>query len=155
MKIVLRSCFTQKYGNLSVSDETLVCRSLTAVIQPILRSSDVPIFNGLIDDLFPSNQGEKSRNVRLRQAFVELCLSEKLQPIERLYGKLVEAYETIATRHALMLIGNPFTGKSTILRLLAKALRTLTESSDMEIGMNEEYIFHMDSNHIPTVRHTH
>lgn len=137
MKIVLRSCFKRKYENPTDSDEALVHRSLVDVIQPILRSAAVPIFNGLINDLFPLVASRKSRNVSLRQAFVEWCAREKLQPIDRLFEKLFETHETISTRHALMLIGDPYTGKSTILRILAKTLSASTGNSDVEIGMGE------------------
>lgn len=136
MKIVLRSCYKQKYENPTESDECLVYRCLVAVIQPILRPIDLPIFNGFINDLFPAIGCMQTNYVVLRQAFDELCSSQKLQPIERLYGKLIETHETLATRHALMLIGAPYTGKSTILRILAKAMSASNENPEngIEIG---------------------
>lgn len=134
MTMVLRSCFKRKYENPLESDESLVHRSLVAVIQPILRRSDVLILDGIIKDLFPSVDGMKSNNIVLRQAFNEFCSSEKLQPIDRLYQKLIETQETMATRHAIMLVGEPYTGKTTILRILAKALSASNSNSEIEIG---------------------
>lgn len=128
----MRSCFKRKYDNSAESDEILVHRSLVAVIQPFLRPPDVPILNGIINDFFPSL--ENVCNVALRQTFDEWCSSEKLQPIDRLYKKLNETHETMAMRHAVMLIGDPYTGKSTILRILAKALSASNENSEIEIG---------------------
>lgn len=134
MKIVMRSCFKRKYENPSDSDEALVHRSLVAVIQPILRPTDVPIFDEIIKDLFPSIGRVSPVNVSLRQAFDDVCSREKLQPIDRLYEKLIETHATMAERHALMLIGDPFTGKSTILRILAKALNASNGDAEIEIG---------------------
>lgn len=134
MKIVMRSCFKRKYENPTDSDETLVHRSLVDVIQPILRPTDVPIFHEIIKDLFPSIERASPVNVSLRQAFDDVCSSEELQPIDRLYEKLVETHATMAERHALMLIGDPYTGKSTILRILAKALSASNGDAEMEIG---------------------
>lgn len=134
MKIVLRSCFKRRYENPMESDDALVQRSLVAVILPILRSTDVANFNEIMKDLFPSVESLNSNNARLRQAFNEWCSSKQLQPIDRLYEKLVETYETMATRHALMLIGDPWTGKSTILRILRKALAASDGDSEMDIG---------------------
>lgn len=134
MKIVLRSCFKRRYEDPIESDDAIVQQSLIAVILPILRAKDVANFNEIMKGLFPSVESLDSNNILLRQAFNEYCSSKKLQPIDRLYEKLVETYETMTTRHALMLIADPLTGKSTILRILAKALSASGGNSNMEIG---------------------
>lgn len=134
LKIVLRSCFKRRYENPMELDDVLIQRSLVTVLLPILRAPDVAIFNEIMKDLFPSVESMNSNNVLLRQAFNEWCSTEQLQPINRLYEKLIETYESMSTRHALMLIGNPWTGKSTTLRILGKALSASCGDSEMEIG---------------------
>lgn len=137
MKIVLRSCFARKYENPSDSDESLVHCALLAVIRPILRPPDVSIFNEIVGDLFPSVELVESSNDWLREAFLSSCSDKKLQPIDCLYKKLVETHVTMGTRHALMLIGKPFTGKSTVLRLLAKALSVSNKCPGVELGIGD------------------
>lgn len=137
MKSVLRSSFQKKYDTEAEStDEALIYRSLVAVIEPALRPRDVRIFNEIINDLFSSIDAKTSDDCGLRSLFAEVCRDEKLQPIERMYKKLVEARDSLRTKHALMLIGAPYTGKSSILKMLAKALarEVPNDNSEMKIG---------------------
>ena len=42
---------------------------------------------------------------------------------ESLYNKIIEFYETINVRHGVMIVGDYMSGKSTVLKILANALK--------------------------------
>lgn len=55
-----------------------------------------------------------------------------LQPIDTLIEKLIQTYEMMFIRHGFMLVGNPFGGKTSLLRLLAETLNILNEFDQRE-----------------------
>lgn len=106
------------------------------VTLPKLNSADVTIFESIIGDLFLCSISTEKDYSLLRESFIAICNEKNLQPIDSLYGKLIETYEMMSIRHGIMLIGNPYTGKSTVLQILAKTLEMMfkNESNCFEIG---------------------
>lgn len=59
------------------------------------------------------------------QCIDETMKEKNLQNIEYLQVKTIQLYEMILVRHGLMVVGLPFSGKTTILHVLAGALTKL------------------------------
>lgn len=96
----------------------------------------MPIFHGIIKDIFPKANPKPKEVGWIQEIFNKMCLDKKFQPNKAQYQKLLEAYECINSRTGLMLVGNPYTGKSFILQNLAKvvAAERGIDENDMEIG---------------------
>ena len=64
---------------------------------------------------------------------IELKLKEfNLQKSEYFVTKIVQLYEMILVRHGLMVVGLPFSGKTSAIRVLAGALTLLKERGQMD-----------------------
>ncbi|KAG7248724.1 hypothetical protein CRUP_031669, partial [Coryphaenoides rupestris] len=94
------------------------CSSLVRFNLPKIVTGDVPIFLGLISDLFPQLDVPRKRDPRLEEA-VRLSVSQLgLQPEENFILKVTQLEELLAVRHSVFVVGGPGTGKSQILKTL-------------------------------------
>ena len=55
------------------------------------------------------------------------CKDTNLQPTPYFFRKTIELYEMIVVRHGLMIVGEPFAGKTCMYKTLARALGIMTE----------------------------
>lgn len=103
---------------------------------PELNPCDLPLFNSIIEYLFPKATPDNKNYNWLREIFEQKCNEKGFEPIDCLFRKLIEAYELSSYRNGVLLIGNPYAGKSFVLRTLIKAVasRKKLSSDDMEIG---------------------
>lgn len=56
------------------------------------------------------------------------CAIHNLQPTGTFLLKVTQLYEMVVVRHGLMLVGQPFSGKSAALKVLAGALGDLSDA---------------------------
>lgn len=54
----------------------------------------------------------------------------KLKSVPYLLEKIIQLYEMILVRHGLMVVGRPFSGKTTSIELLAAALGSMSKQGD-------------------------
>lgn len=93
-------------------------------------------FKSIVSDLFPKAISKELANYDwLREAFDRKCSENNYQPVELLYRKLIETYEMSTYRQGVMLLGNPFTGKSFTLKTLIDAMKIKHQIENMDIGM--------------------
>lgn len=55
-----------------------------------------------------------------------------LQPTDTFIEKFIQTYEMMLVRHGFMLVGGPFGGKTSLLRLLAKTLNLRNQLDQRE-----------------------
>jgi dynein heavy chain, axonemal len=96
-------------------------------------AQDVPLFNGILSDLFPGVSLPTADYDNLRAALLANCEAENLQPLEAFFTKITQLYEMIIVRHGLMLVGQSFGMKTSAYRVLAAALGDLHKK-----GLNGE-----------------
>jgi dynein heavy chain, axonemal len=85
---------------------------------PKFTSNDIPLFKGITSDLFPGIQLPQQDYAELMNKMKESCVNNNLQPKEIFLDKTIQLYETIMVRHGLMVVGDPYAGKSSIIKVL-------------------------------------
>jgi dynein heavy chain len=90
-------------------------------------SQDVPLFNGIVSDLFPGVVLPEPDYTLLNKAMSENCKQMNLQFTAYFNLKLIQLYEMIIVRHGLMLVGLSYSGKTCAIRVLQRALTDMSQ----------------------------
>jgi dynein heavy chain len=102
------------------NESSLIIRAIRDCTFPKFTSEDIPLFDNIMMDLFPTEQ-----RMRLDYGNIELGIEKaaKLNNLVLAAGfkeKIIQLYETIRVRHGLMVVGEPFSGKSSIMNTLKR-----------------------------------
>jgi dynein heavy chain len=124
LKSVLVMAGAFKRGDPNMSEQLVLMRALRDMNLPKFIFEDVPLFLGLINDLFPGMDCPRVRYPQLNDV-VENDLEENgflvmTAPTEQV-DKVIQLYETMLTRHTTMVVGPTGGGKSVILNTLARS----------------------------------
>ncbi|XP_058258889.1 dynein axonemal heavy chain 11 isoform X1 [Hemibagrus wyckioides] len=118
IKSVLVVAGSLKRKDKSCPEEQVLMRALRDFNLPKIVTSDVPIFLGLISDLFPLLDIPRKRDLQLEQHVRQSIGELRLQPEENFILKVTQLEELLAVRHSVFVVGGAGTGKSQILKTL-------------------------------------
>lgn len=93
-------------------------RALRDFNTPKIVTEDVPIFMGLIGDLFPNLNVPRKRDDEFETIVKKSALDLKLQPDKGFVLKVVQLEELFAVRHSVFVVGFAGTGKSEVWKVL-------------------------------------
>jgi dynein heavy chain, axonemal len=84
---VLRAAGNLKRTDGHLPEEVLVLRSIMDVNLPKFLYFDVPLFQGILSDLFPGIVVPEADRYNMRAAFLTVCKTANLQPKDYFWGK--------------------------------------------------------------------
>ncbi|KAF4798840.1 Dynein-1-alpha heavy chain, flagellar inner arm I1 complex [Turdus rufiventris] len=125
LKSVLVMAGELKRGSADLSEDVVLMRALRDMNLPKFVFEDVPLFLGLISDLFPGLDCPRVRYPDFNDA-VEQVLEERgyiVLPVQ--VDKVVQMYETMLTRHTTMVVGPTGGGKTVVIKTLCQAQKKL------------------------------
>ncbi|KAG2427037.1 hypothetical protein HYH02_014682 [Chlamydomonas schloesseri] len=107
------------------SEPVLMLRAINDVNLPKFLDEDVPLFKGILSDLFPGVVLPSIDYGDLTAALSANAVAANLQPLPSFIEKAIQLYEMIVVRHGLMLVGRSFSMKTVAIKTLAAALGDL------------------------------
>jgi dynein heavy chain len=125
VKTVITAAGNLKRVDPDMDEEVLLLRALQDVNLPKFLAHDLPLFAGIISDLFP---GKKRPDIDLGVLIqcVKLSTAQlNLQPHPFFLTKIIQLYETICVRHGLMVVGPTGGAKTSNISVLSRALAML------------------------------
>jgi dynein heavy chain, axonemal len=96
-------------------------RALRDMNMPKFVYEDVPLFQGLITDLFPGLKCDRVTYPTFDKAVRESINNAHNVVDEVQVDKIVQLFETMMTRHSTMVVGPTGGGKSTVINMLVQA----------------------------------
>ncbi|CAI6363283.1 unnamed protein product [Macrosiphum euphorbiae] len=135
VKSVLTSIENLKLKYPGNNEEQIVLRAIYDVNMPKFSSEDIPLFVGIYGDLFPGVDLLVPEREELINK-ININLSKRnLQSTPWFIDKIIQVYEMVLVRHGLMIVGEPFSGKTCAYQVLAESLGDL--QLDRKALMNE------------------
>eukprot|EP00931_Biecheleriopsis_adriatica_P052316 TRINITY_DN3041_c0_g1_i3.p1 TRINITY_DN3041_c0_g1~~TRINITY_DN3041_c0_g1_i3.p1 ORF type:complete len:5045 (+),score=1273.98 TRINITY_DN3041_c0_g1_i3:2025-15137(+) len=118
------------YGD-KYPEDVIALRSFTDVNLPKFTTADLPLFKGIIGDLFPGVELPPSNAGKLMAAIDMIAEKKGLQATQPFTTKVIQLWETVLVRHGLMTVGIPPCGKTNVKNVLADVLHELQDGEDL------------------------
>lgn len=109
------------------NEDILLIRAMRDSNVPKFLEQDIPLFGGIVQDLFPGITVPFVDYGNLQIAIERAMESLSLQKVPTFITKVIQIHETQLVRHGMMVVGETGSGKSTNVAVLAKALGYLHE----------------------------
>ncbi|KAK5620023.1 Dynein heavy chain 10, axonemal [Crenichthys baileyi] len=121
LKSVLVMAGELKRGSPDLEEDVVLMRALRDMNLPKFVFDDVPLFLGLISDLFPGLDCPRVRYPNFNDAVEQILEDNKYVILPNQVDKVVQMYETMMTRHTTMVVGPTGGGKSVVITTLCQA----------------------------------
>jgi dynein heavy chain len=121
IKSVLVVAGNMKRAEKVLGEDAVLMRALRDFNLPKIVADDLPIFHGLLGDLFPGINPERARDMDFEAVIKDVTIAAGLHPDENFLRKVVELEELQRIRHCVFTMGPPGAGKSSTWKMLQRA----------------------------------
>ena len=140
LKSVLVTAGSLKRGSPELDEDVVLMRALRDMNKPKFVYEDVPLFMGLINDLFPGLECERVVYQDLKEQVLKFLTENgyKHSNEEKFLiqiDKVMQLHETMLTRHATMVVGPTGGGKSTIIQSLKQGYQGVEPDMKVQIDV--------------------
>ncbi|TPX36228.1 hypothetical protein SmJEL517_g01545 [Synchytrium microbalum] len=129
VKSVLTMAGGLKRASPEQSEDIVLIRALRDSNLPKFLAEDVPLFSGILSDLFPGLTAPDKSSEELVQASIQALKDLNLEPTEAFVKRVCQLYETTRIRHGVMLVGPTGGGKTTCYQILQEAMTRLAKKN--------------------------
>lgn len=128
IKAVLVQAGNLKRENFPGSESQLCLKAMKDMNLPKFVKEDVPLFLGMLGDLFPGVNPESAGLEELMVATKDDLQAENLEVNDHVVTKCLHLWDTLRTRHGVMVVGHTGSGKTVTWRTLSGALKRLKDA---------------------------
>ncbi|KAL4710830.1 hypothetical protein ACJJTC_016114 [Scirpophaga incertulas] len=125
VKAALAAAGALRRAQPNMAEHALVLRAVLDVNLAKFLSQDVPLFTGIISDLFPGVEIPIPDRAELLLCINKELEKRNLQQTPWYLEKIIQIYEMMVVRHGFMVVGPPMGGKTQAYQVLGAALRAL------------------------------
>ncbi|CAL7950071.1 unnamed protein product [Xylocopa violacea] len=137
MKAIIKSVIYLKRSFPDENETALLLRSLIDINLPKLCNVDIHIFKNIVHNMFPDTPLLLPNYTVLLETLEAICNSKSIDIHDAFKLKVIQLFELMYVHQSLLLVGNPFVGKTEILNVLQLVLSSLYKQ-DNEFGSNVE-----------------
>ncbi|XP_069776188.1 dynein axonemal heavy chain 2 isoform X2 [Narcine bancroftii] len=113
-----------------LTDEEILLMSMKDMNMAKLTSIDLPLFAGIIHDLFPGVETPVLDYGKLKEAIETELQESGYKVTEFTMSKVIQLHETKSSRHSVMIVGKTGSGKTVVWRTLQGALSALHHNGE-------------------------
>ncbi|XP_055585529.1 dynein axonemal heavy chain 10-like [Uranotaenia lowii] len=125
LNAVLRMAGVNKRKSPEINETATLMRTLFDMNFPKFVFDDVPLFNGLMKDLFPGVDYPRVGYPEFTEAVRNVLETDGYIILQNQVDKVIQLYETMMTRHSTMIVGPTSGGKTVVISTLIKAQSNL------------------------------
>ena len=128
VKSVLTMAGTLRRRNTKMCEKSVLLKAMKDSNLPKFSDEDIPLFDGITEDLFPNLISDEIYNQELKTTIHNFLDSQNLQCDPKFINKVLQFYEVNLIRHGTMIVGTAGSGKSTLIKTLENSLEMLNDS---------------------------
>ncbi|XP_011874224.1 PREDICTED: dynein heavy chain 10, axonemal [Vollenhovia emeryi] len=133
LKSVLNMAGQLKRTSTDLPENVVLMRALRDMNLPKFVYDDVPLFLGLIKDLFPDLDCPRMRYPEFNDAVEAVLKEHGYIVLPEQVDKVIQLYEVMMTRHSTMIIGPTGGGKTVVIETLCRAQTHLGKPTKLHI----------------------
>ncbi|XP_056602033.1 dynein axonemal heavy chain 2 isoform X3 [Triplophysa dalaica] len=122
-----------------IADEEILLMSMKDMNIAKLTTIDLPLFNGIIQDLFPAVETPTIDYGKIKEAIETELHQSGLQVTRFTMAKVIQLFETKNSRHSTMIVGKTGSGKTVTWRTLQNALSNLHHKGEPGFNLIREF----------------
>eukprot|EP00727_Mastigamoeba_balamuthi_P012891 m51a1_g8224 putative dynein heavy chain axonemal (4742) ;mRNA; r:111319-133683 len=128
LNAVIRTAGSLKGQYPHMDEQLILLRALRDCNIPKFLAQDIPLFEGILSDLFPGLSLPSIDYGELIPCLMESIRKFGFQPVPTFITKVLQMYDTMLVRHGLMLVGLTGSGKTGLYRCLMSALNMMNKA---------------------------
>ncbi|KAM4714769.1 dynein axonemal heavy chain 2 [Anableps anableps] len=136
---LLRYAGKKRRQSPSIGDEEILLMAMKDMNIAKLTSADLPLFNGIVQDLFPAVETPVMDYGKLKETIEMELQQSSLQVTPFTVTKVIQLYETKNSRHSSMLVGKTGSAKTVTWRMLQQVLTALNQKGEPDFEMVQVY----------------